>query len=563
MAGRSDTLALGADLRAKRAERLAAAAQERAERLEERLQREAVESRMRTQRTYAAAEITRLTSDWSTMLLSADVDLRTGIRRLRGAARSTVRDTALGTRYVSWVEENVIGEKGIQLQAKTRTTRDALNPALNQKIEDAWMDWSYSENASASGRWSWLALQRLVARTLPQDGEYLLRIVRLANNPYLFALHPLDVDLIDDQLILDAEKSPNGNEIRMGVEIDEWERPLGYWMWTRHPTDLASIQSRRHIFVPAADILHDFVQLRAGQTRGVTWFAPVLINQQMLAAYVEAEITRARVAASNMGAVEFDPDKAGASGAGVQPGQQPDQPPGQQTIPMELEPGRMLRLGAGEHLVSTDFGSSAASVGDFIKFSARNLAAGLNIAYSSLSGDLEAVNYSSIRAGIVSERDFARLMQGWLAERLNRRVFNAWLPYAVLAGKLPAMAMGAVQASPRAIVWRPRGWSSVDPRNDIEADHLAIALGVTSRTRVAAARGFDYEETIGELAEEQRVADEKNVSINPLGLTVKGEDPNADPGGDATDSGAQPSGEPATEPANTPGRARLHAVRGA
>lgn len=558
MAGRSETLALGANVRERRAARLAAGAAERAE---ERAQRAAVEERRRQQRTYAAAEITRLTSDWSTMLLSADVDLRTGIRRMRGAARSTVRDTAFGSRYVHWVEENVIGAKGIQLQAKTRTTRGELNDALNEKIEAEWACWCLSENASASGRWSWLALQRLTARTLPQDGEYILRMVPMADNPYLFALHPLDVDLIDDQLILDAAKTDNGNEIRMGVEIDQWERPIAYWMWTRHPTDLASIQSRYRIRVPASEILHDFVQTRPGQTRGVTWFAPVLINQQMLAAYVEAEITRARVAASNMGAVEFDPDKGGGSGGGVQPGQQPDQIPGQQTIPMELEPGRFLRLGPGEHLVATDIGGSAGGVGDFIKYSARTLAAGLNVAYSSLSGDLEAVNYSSIRAGIVSERDFARLIQGWLAERLSRRVFNAWLPYAVLAGRLPSIAIQAC-AQPRAIVWRPRGWSSVDPRNDIEAAHLAIALGVSSRTRFAAEQGNDFEELIDELAEEQEVADEKNVSINPLGLTVKGEDPNADPGGDQTEGGAKPGD---AQPAN-PGRGRrgpLRAIRGA
>lgn len=556
LAARSETLALGAELRAKRAERLAAAAEER---LEERAQRRAIEERRRKHRTYAAAEINRLTADWSSMLLSADVDLRTGIRRLRGAARSTVRDTAFGTRYVHWIEENVIGDKGIQLQAKTRTTRGELNENLNEQIERAWMEWSLSDNASASGRWSWLALQRLTARTLPQDGEYLLRIVRMAPNPYLFALHPLDVDLIDDQLILDAEKAPNGHEIRMGVEIDQWERPIGYWMWTRHPTDLASIQSRRRVFIPASEILHDFVQTRPGQTRGVTFFAPVLINQQMLAAYVEAEITRARIAASNMGAIQYDPDKAGGSGAFVQPGQQPDQVPGLQTIPQEVEPGRIMRLGPGEQFVSTEFGASTSAVGDFIKYSARNLAAGLNVSYSSLSGDLESVNYSSIRAGIVSERDFAKLLQGWLAERLHRRVFNAWLPYAILAGKLPAIAQQAVQ-DPRAIVWRPRGWSSVDPRNDIEAHHLAIALGVNSRTRVAAQQGYDYEELIEELAEEQKVADEKNVSINPLGLTVKGEDPNADPGGDATEG---PAAQPGGEPANTPGRARLRAVRGA
>ena len=45
-------------------------------------------------RTYAAAMINRLTQDWFTQILSADQELKTDLRRLRGASRSLVRDNA-------------------------------------------------------------------------------------------------------------------------------------------------------------------------------------------------------------------------------------------------------------------------------------------------------------------------------------------------------------------------------------------------------------------------------------------------------------------------------------
>jgi lambda family phage portal protein len=307
-------------------------------------------------------------------------------------------------------------------------------------------------------------------------------------------------------MTMTAARAPFGNEIRMGVEVNAYGRPVAYWMWTRHPADIGASGKREHVRVPADEILHDFVTLRPGQSRGVTWFAPVLVNQQMLSAYIEAEITAARVAASNMAAIQYDPEKAG--------GAMPQAAPGASNIPREVEPGLFMRLGPGESLLSTDFGHPSGAFGPFLKFSSRALSAGLNVAYSSLSGDLEAVNFSSIRAGIIQERDFYRKLQGWTVERLCRRVFRAWLPMAVMAGKLPSDAL-AVLDQPRAIQWRPRGWPWVDPQSDAAAAQMRISMGLETRTNILAqTSGADFEETLEQLTEEKRLAEEADIDIS-------------------------------------------------
>jgi capsid protein len=53
--------------------------------------------------------------------------------------------------------------------------------------------------------------------------------------------------------------------------------------------------------VDAAEIIHKFIQYRPGQTRGVTLFAPILLDLKMLDGYQQAELVATRMAAAKMG----------------------------------------------------------------------------------------------------------------------------------------------------------------------------------------------------------------------------------------------------------------------
>lgn len=453
-------------------------------------------------RTYAAAMVNRLTQDWFTQILSADQELKTDLRRLRGASRSLVRDNAEASRYTQMLAENIVGHKGIQLQMQFMTTRDQPATTLNEKVEEAWCEWGHPENASADRRLSFLEMQHLVVRALAQDGEALVRMVRGANNDFGFALQIIDPDQLDETLGgAQPIKLPNGNEVRMGVEVDPiFSAPVAYHIWSQHPSEYGSTGRRRER-IPAEDLLHLYVVLRPGQTRGVPWFAPVLIAHKMLAAYEEAEITAARIGASNMAAVTFDAEKAGGVAEPLA---------GESDIPMELSPGQFMRLGPGEGLAATDFGHPSTAFGPFVKNVKRSIAAGLNVAYTSLTGDLEAVNYSSIRAGLLSERDFFRVMQTWLSTHFHRVVFREWTKYASLAGHFPPKQPREYMM---AAMWKPRGWKWVDPLNDVQAASLAVQEGFATRSDICAEQGTDFEENIDRRAHEETYANEAGVLL--------------------------------------------------
>jgi capsid protein len=167
------------------------------------------------------------------------------------------------------------------------------------------------------------------------------------------------------------------------------------------------------------------------------------------------------------------------------------------------------------------------------------------MAYTTLTGDLEAVNYSSIRAGLLSERDWFRTLQRFLGVHVHRVLYREWLQMALLTGALRLDSR--ISSNYYAVEWRPRGWKWVDPVNDLTAAALAISLGLDSRQRLAAEQGRDFEEIVAEIKHELEIADAMGVNVegeiaSAAKRTIPAQgDPNGDPNADPN---ADPSKDP-------------------
>lgn len=449
--------------------------------------------------SFAGAQASRLTRDFTAQILSADQEVQWELTTLRARARRLVRNNSHAAGFVNELANNLIGPEGILLQAKVRTLSGDLAKATNDEIERGWKEWGYPEYCSVDGRDDWTELQRIAVKTIPTDGEVFLRKHKYFDNPFAYALQILDADLLDENFNV---PSKNGsNEIRMGVEVDRWNRPIAYHFWSQHPSELAG---RKRVRIDASEIIHLFVRYRPNQTRGVTWFAPVLLDVNNLDGYRTAELAKARAAGSTMGLIlNKHPDAIAAY-----------KPPeaGEDPKVFDVQPLALAELGPGQEFAEFNPNTPSAAFKEFEKAILRSIARGLNMAYTTLTGDLEAVNYSSIRAGLLSERDHYRGLQRWLACHLHRPVYREWVAMSLLTG---AIQLDTRLASDYAAVeWKPRGWKWVDPRNDLEAAKLAIELGLDSRQRLAAEGGRDFEETVDEIAHEQEYAEEIGVDVS-------------------------------------------------
>lgn len=456
--------------------------------------------------SYQGAVSSRLTEDWVLATIkSADQEVRGDIRRLRARARELVRNNDTARRYIGLVEDNVVGHQGIRFQARVSDRDGDQDEEINTRIEEAWERWSKPDQCSVDGRWSWLDVQTQAMRGLPQDGETLIRIVTgFRGNDFGIALHLLDPDQLDETFNRERGRAPGGqmrNEVRMGVEIDRWGRPVAYHLWNRHPAEHGRPERTRDR-VPASEIIHLYRPDRVNQTRGVTWFAPALFKLKMVAGYEEAELVASRMAAAKGGFFERTADAVTVD---------PNSDAADERIAIEMEPGLFDYLPIGWSFKEWDPEHPTSAFADFHKAMIRGIANGLNVSYTSLANDLENVNFSSIRAGLLNERDAWRRMQQMLIGHLHWRVHREWLRWALTTGALDLPSRNQEQwLSAR---WLPRGWPWVDPVKDLQAAAMALRLGVDSRTRIAAEQGRDFGEVLDDIAQEERLAAEKGVTL--------------------------------------------------
>lgn len=440
-------------------------------------------------RTFAAAQFSRLNADLFSGTTSGAQDIRVDLRVLRNRSRTAFRDSSVAKRYGNLFAESVIGENGILFQPMALGANGEFDKELNARHKAAFDDWA-ANHCMVDGVMDWVDLLQARRRLEPMDGEVIVRMIDGAENPYGFALKLYDADQLD--LDYNVEAVGGKNLVRQGVELDRFGKPVAYHLWEGHPGDTNRGRRER---VPAADILHDFIAWRPGAMRGLPWLHACLGNLNMLEGYLEAELVAARQGAAKMGWLAFNDDDE----------------EGPIDVPDEVQPGMWGRVPEGTELLEYDPTHPNAVMPDFLKANVRLVAIAGNVSYHSLSGDLEAVNYSSLRAGAIAERDFFRLLQQREIRRFCKRVHKRWLRMAGLTGAFPHRASD----TPRLLTnrWLPRGYAWADPLADIQTAEREVKLGINSRTKLAAERGHDLRELLPEIDAEQQLAAEYEVPI--------------------------------------------------
>jgi lambda family phage portal protein len=455
---------------------------------------------------FKGAEMSRLWMDWVASPIAADQEMLNDLMRLRARAREMRRNHPLIRKYLNLLANNVIGPTGFKLRGRVKNNDGTMNDAFNKKIQAAWFKWS--KKVTVDGRHTLTSFQNFLIKALATDGEILVRKIRnFRGNAFRFALQPIDPDLLDHLFM----RSPldGQNEIRLGIEIDTFGAPVAFWFWDRHPSDLINISARKRIRVPADEIIHFYREDRANQSRGYTWFNSIMMPAKMLDGYVEAEVVAARIGSAKMGFLQSK--TAADSEPPISDGTNP-----RAKIEMEASPGSFEELPPGYEFKEWNPEHPSTAFPNFIKAMQRWIAAGLGVGYNGLSGDLEGVNYSSIRADMLIERDEWRSLQALWIPQILENIYAEWIGFAQLSGQLvldnrPDEAFLDVQHI-------PRGWQWVDPLKDVNASIAEIDNGLNSRARVCAEQGTDFEEIAQELLEEQEIIDELGLILTGLGV---------------------------------------------
>ena len=452
---------------------------------------------------FAGAQISRLTSSLANWSGSVNADNDAALPILRARARHLAANNEHGKRFLSMVATNVIGRHNPKLQV--RAMKDARDPnkptqldkSANDCIEIHWERWG--RTADITGRHKSLyQMMRTIIKGVARDGEALVRLVRNRRLPYGMGLQLLEADRLDDARNLRLD---NGNTIRQGVEIDSTGRAIAYWVRTTHPGENYVTATAGVERVPVAEMFHVFLTERAEQVRGITWFHAIILRGSIIHKFEESAVIAAHIGASKIATLEraedtpdaIDSMADGKTGAGIS---------------MSVEAGEMFELPPGYKLNSWNPDYPHQNFESFLKACLRGLAAGFDVAAHNLTGDMTEVNYSSARIAELAERETWMALQDWFNESFVTPVYEEWLAGALLTGAITfdisgkALPADKLEKFKRASRFQGRRWSWVDPLKEADANEKQLANKLTSRTRLAAEQGEEFDDILDELAQE-------------------------------------------------------------
>lgn len=462
---------------------------------------ERIEPTVGRRRSFKMAAGGRLANAWSQRTSAGDANqlIFGDHETLRQRAREQSINTSYLKRFYRLLRQNVIGPYGIRLQSKAVLPDGKPDRVTRRLIEKEFVKFCKKGSFDVTGRYSYVTFMWLWIETLARDGEVLVRIVRNWPNRWGFAVQILEADRLDLNLntLLD-----NGNRVRMGVEIDEWERPVAYWMLNDHPGDVMRRAEERYTRIPASELIHTFDPWRPHQARGFTWTHAAAVDIHHLSEFRSATLIKAEHASKITGFFKQDAEW-------LDPPEEGDDP----DVEEEVEAGTAKVLPYGLDYTPAQNGTPGSDYAGFVKDSLRGSAAGLGPSYNRLANDLEGVSFSSLRSGELDERDFYKTCQELVISELLERLGEEWFNSALLKGALKIAPRDLERCSEQA--WQARGWDWVNPLQDSKAASESIRNRTKSRAHYIRLNGDDPDEVFEELELEEQLLREKGLLADP------------------------------------------------
>jgi lambda family phage portal protein len=185
---------------------------------------------------------------------------------------------------------------------------------------------------------------------------------------------------------------------------------------------------------------------------------------------------------------------------------------------MDAQPGTFHQLPQGVDFKSFDPQYPSNEFDAFHTSVLKGIASGLGVSYTSLSNDLEATSYSSIRQGALEERDYYRTLQQFMLDHFVRPAFDAWLEAAMEVDSF-GIPVRQFERFSDAAEFRGRAWNWVDPLKESQAIIQGLSAGIVSLQDAAQHYGKDAEELLSQIAKDRELMNQFGVkyAFEPYG----------------------------------------------
>lgn len=481
------------------------------------------------------------------------------------------RNDGWGAAGTSRLVDNIIGS-GWTLAAKPNhrslnlTYEEAED--ISDQIEALWRDytldvdkWCDAERMkSMAGIMGAAARQRYGA-----EGEAMAVLVWHDDAP----LFQTAIHLIDPARCSNPHNRMNDEFLRDGVAINDLGAPQGYHFRKSHPGDVFAGNTGlwNWEYVDRATewgrpiVVHTFEQKRAGMTRGVSDWAPVMRSIKQSTDYEDYESQAALLNAVMAAFIEtpFDPeemlaamdqDVSANSISDLYGEMRTAQKAYYEAAPISLPGVQINMLQPGEKATLTKPEHPNANFTAFVNAALRKVASAVGLTYEQLTMDWSQVNYSSARAALLEIwRGFTSKKNGFASQFMGP-IYRAWLEEVLDKGlvKVPAHAV-PFEVNPAAWchadwIGPGRGW--IDPLKEAQAAGERMKNRLTTLQKEAAEQGSDWKLDMEQLAVEVREYNKRGLlhptQIQPTTMGHNGGPPLDENGDEREDVPAYRSG---------------------
>jgi lambda family phage portal protein len=381
-----------------------------------------------------------------------------------------------------------------------------------------------------------LGVQRWGIREFVTVGEcFLVLTVRPNAGGVGLVLQRIEQEQLAQELTRDAG---TGNEIRQGVEIDADGAMVALHVYAGgHRLEYrAPLKVER---IPAERVLPLWDLERVRQTHGITRFHAVGVKARHLQFYDDYEVVAKRCEAAICAVRKSGAASAGYVGLAHPTGEGSKDALGNEVT--EMGPGMIIDVGPDGDLSLLNPQRPGAQYDPFVRMQVAEVAAGLDMDPAMLLRDFSRANYSGQRQGLLEFWGVTDAMQELVAEQWLRPVWETFVEVAIAEGRVAPPAAWWTDAEVRAecleMDWQPPPKYWIDPARQLAADKLELDIGLSTRTRKLEERGYTFEETVDERAEEEEYARSKGVTFPAPadGVSPFEPRPGSEAGGDYSD----------------------------
>lgn len=463
---------------------------------------------------------------WSPPLRSADADILPVRNVANGRARDMVRNDAYVKAGVDLHKDSIVGSMFL-LNAKPNlqalgVTDEAWQKAFQAEVEAKFTLWAESPDCwvDAARRNTLTDLVRLVVGTYLMGGEALATAEYIKDRDRMRS-YSTAIQLVEaDRLSNPNNRDSINTNLRDGVEMNEFNAPVAYYIRDAHPSDNTTFRPQDAYTwtrVPARlsfgrqQVIHILDQTRIDQTRGISDLVSALKEMRTTKHFRDIELQNAVVNATFAASIESDLPKIEAFetlGGGdtnqlvtfAEDYLQSVSDYSRHSQNLAIDGVRIPHLFPGTKLQLRPAGSGGARGTNFEASLLRYIAANLGVSYEELSRDYSQSNYSSMRAALNQTWRFMESRKRVVADRFATSVYRLWFEEAVNAGGIETMKGKpdfydkGMKDAYTGCSWIGASRGQIDELKETQAAALRIQKGLST-----------FEDELGRLGKDWRV----------------------------------------------------------